>query len=93
MYFSLPSMRRRQHPLVRALSLLVGVALVAVLLVFGLFVVGILLVGGAVLLALRQWKIGRMSAHAPNAQPDRAKRQDALEGEFVVVHRDRSVTH
>lgn len=93
MHFSPPSMRRRQHPLVRALSLLVGVALVAVLLVFGLFVVGILLVGGALLLALRQWKVGRMSANPGNVRQDRAKRPDVLEGEFVVVHRDRTITH
>ena len=55
MRFTLPSPRRSRHPLVRALSLLVGVALVGVLLVFGLVVAGVLLVGGGLLLAVRHW--------------------------------------
>ena len=93
MHFSLPSMRRRQHPLVRALSLLIGVALVAVLLVFGLFVAGILLVGGVLLLAVRQWKISRSPANSRATRPDSAQRSDVLEGEFKVIHRDRTVTH
>ncbi|WEN16104.1 hypothetical protein PY254_05380 [Rhodanobacter sp. AS-Z3] len=91
MYFALPSMRRPRHPLARALSLLLGVAVLGVLLVFGLALAGVLLVGGIVLLAVRQWKRG----HAPatpassggHAQPA------VLEGEFVVIQQGRPVAH
>ena len=82
MYFAMPSMRRPRHPLARALSLLLGVAVLGVLLVFGLVVAG-------VLLAVRQWKQGRAPAKpmAPNAQPA------VLEGEFVVIRQGRPVAH
>ena len=52
MHFSLPPLRRPRHPLARALSLVLGVAVLGVLLVFGLVVAGVLLVGGIVLLAV-----------------------------------------
>ncbi len=91
MYFAMPSMRRPRHPLARALSLLLGVAMLGVLLVFGLVVAGVLLIGGIVLLAVRQWKQGRMPAKpvasGANAQPA------VLEGEFVVVRQGRPVAH
>jgi fatty acid desaturase len=92
MYFSMPSMRRSRHPLVRALSLLVGVVLIGVLLVFGLVVASVLLVGGALLLGWRQWKHGRTLARQPAAT--RATHQaDVLEGEFVVIQQGRPVAH
>ncbi len=91
MYFSMPSMRRSHHPLVRLLSLLLGVALIGVLLVFGLAVAGVLLVGGSLWLALRQWKLGRV--RAPTAAPHGAHQSAVLEGEFVVIRQDRPVTH
>jgi fatty acid desaturase len=89
MYFAMPSMRRPRHPLARALSLLLGVAVLGVLLVFGLVVAGVLLVGGVVLLAVRQWKQGRAPAKpmASSAQPA------VLEGEFVVIRQGRPVAH
>lgn len=81
MRFTLPSPRRSRHPLVRALSLLIGVALVGVLLVFGLVVAGVLLVGGGVWLALRHWtRKSNASVAAGARQPE------VLEGEFVVLH-------
>ena len=83
MRFTLPSPRRSRHPLVRALSLLVGVALVGVLLVFGLVVAGVLLVGGGVWLALRHWT-GKSTA--PRAAAGNARQPEVLEGEFVVLH-------
>lgn len=91
MYFALPSLRRPRHPLARALSLLLGVAVLGVLLVFGLVVAGVLLVGGLVLLAVRQWKQGRAPAQpaASGAQAQPA----VLEGEFVVIRQGRPVAH
>jgi hypothetical protein len=85
MRFTLPSPRRSRHPLVRALSLLIGVALVGVLLVFGLVVAGVLLVGGGVWLALRHWtRKSNASGAAPRAAG--ARQPEVLEGEFVVLH-------
>jgi hypothetical protein len=75
--------RRPRHPLMRALSVVVGLAVVGVLMVFGLVVLSVLLVGGGLLLAWRQWKLSRhpqpvtRAAHSP----------DVLEGEFVVIER------
>jgi hypothetical protein len=90
MQFILSSMRRPRHPLARALSLLLGVALIGVLLVFGLVVVSVLLVGGGILLAWRQWTRARQPA--PIAQ--RAAHQpQTLEGEYVVIHSGRPTTH
>jgi hypothetical protein len=90
MYFSMPSMRRSRHPLVRAISLLLGVALIALLLVFGLAVAGVLLVGGAILLAVRHWKQGRMPA---KSAAHAAHKPAVLEGEFVVIQQGRPVAH
>jgi hypothetical protein len=93
MYFSMPSMRRSRHPLVRAFSLLLGVALIGLLLIFGLAVAGVLLVGGAVVLALRQWKRGRAPAPS-SAAADAVHRPAVLEGEFVVIQQQgRPVPH
>ena len=91
MYFSMPSMRRPRHPLVRVLSLLLGVALIGVLLVFGLIVAGVLLIGGGVLLAVRQWKHSR--APAKSAAPNATHQPTVLEGEFVVIQQGRPVAH
>ncbi len=91
MHFALPSLRRPRHPLARALSLLLGVAMLGVLLVFGLVVAGVLLVGGLVLLVARQWKQGRMPM-APAAAGVHA-RPAVLEGEFVVIRQGRPVAH
>lgn len=86
MRFSLPFPRRSRHPLVRALSLLVGLAVVGVLMVFGLVVAGVLLVGGALVFGLRQWSRKR-GAVSPAAQ--RAHQPEVIEGEFVVLQRTR----
>lgn len=90
MYFSMPAMRRSRHPLVRALSLLLGLALIGVLLIFGLMVGGVLLIGGVLLLAWRHWVHGRQLKQ-PASQGEH--QPEVLEGEFVVVHQDRPVTH
>lgn len=89
MRFVLPSPRRSRHPLVRALSLLVGVALVGVLLVFGLVVASVLLVGGGLFLALRQWTRGRGVQRTAAA----AHKPEVLEGEFVVLRQTGPAAH
>lgn len=81
----LPSHRSR-HPLARAVSLIVGVALLGVMLVFGLVVAGVLLVGGGLWLALRQWNRARALGRAA---PVRGARAPVLEGDFVVLHEGR----
>lgn len=86
MRFARLSMHRPRHPLARALSLLLGVAVVGVLLMFGLVVAGVLLVGGGVLLALRHWR--SIGVFGPTAS---ARRPKVLEGDFVVVHQGRPV--
>ncbi|ULU26865.1 hypothetical protein [Dyella terrae] len=86
MRFSLPMPRRSRHPLVRALSLLVGLAVVGVLMVFGLVVAGVLLVGGAVVFALRQWSRKR---GAVSPAGGRAHQPEVIEGEFVVLQQTR----
>jgi len=91
MHFSLPSFGRPRHPLARALSLVLGVALIGVLLVFGLVVVSVLLVGSVVLLAVRQWKL--RNAPAKPATPGAAHQPTVLEGEFVVIQQGRPVAH
>ena len=90
MRFSMPMPRRSRHPLVRALSLLVGLAVVGVLMVFGLVVAGVLLVGGALVFAVRQWsrKRGTMSPAG-----HRQHKPEVIEGEFVVLHQSRHATH
>ena len=85
--FQLPSHRPR-HPLARALSLVVGVAVLGLMLVFGLVVAGVLLVGGGLWLALRQWKSARTIGRPAPAAGTRAP---VLEGDFVVVHEGRPV--
>jgi hypothetical protein len=91
MRFVPPLPRRPRHPLARALSLLLGLAVVGILLVFGLVVAGVLLVGGGLLLAWRQWKRGRgVAAPAPGY---RARQPDVLEGEFTVIRQNRPVAH
>jgi hypothetical protein len=83
MYFRLPSPRRSRHPLVRALSLLLAVAMLGVLLVFGLALAGVLLFGGGLWLAWRQWKRARTPL-APLARSNKPA-PEVLEGEFVVI--------
>jgi len=97
MHFSLPPLRQSRHPLARAFSLLIGVAVLGVLMVFGLVVVSVLVVGGVLLLALRRWKQGSARVESPKAthettQAGRQQKPVVLEGEFVVVQR-RPVTH
>lgn len=84
--------RRSRHPLARALSVVLGLAVIGVLMVFGLFVAGVLLVGGVVLLAIRQWKAGARARPTMESH-SRQHRPETLEGEFVVLHDHRHTAH
>ncbi|HUB91102.1 MAG TPA: hypothetical protein VMA74_15365 [Dyella sp.] len=86
----LPLMHRRRHPLAQALSLVLGLFVIGVLMVFGLVVAGVLTVGGTLWLVWRQWKRRRVGA--PKAPQD-ARQPEVLEGEYVVIHNSRPVTH
>lgn len=91
MVVTLPLLRRSCNPLVRAVSLLLGVALIGLLLLFGLAVAGVLLVGGGLWLVWRQWQLRRAMAHAPAAHA--SPPPEVLEGEFVVIRQDRPAAH
>lgn len=92
MNFVFPPIRRSRNPLVRALSLLVGLAVLGVLLVFGAVVLGVLMAGGLVFLVVRQWKLSRGGVSRP-AQPAAAKDPNVLEGEFVVIRQNTPIHH
>ncbi|MDE2155033.1 MAG: hypothetical protein KGJ32_03950 [Xanthomonadaceae bacterium] len=92
MHLPLPPRRRSRHPLVRALSLLLGLILAGLLLMFGLLVAAALMIGAALSLAVRRWK--RRHAPANVARTQSARQPDVLEGEFVVIsQRNRPVAH
>ncbi|KJV37322.1 hypothetical protein [Luteibacter yeojuensis] len=96
MRFVFPPVRRSRNPLVRALSLVAGLALLGVLLVFGVVVLGVLVAGGLVFFAVRQWKLAAARANGavgPQPQAARPKDPDVLEGEFVVIQQGRPVHH
>ena len=88
MRFSLPMPRRSRHPLVRALSLLLGLAVVGILMVFGLVVAGVLLIGGTLVFALRHWSRKRGSV---SPAPRRGHQPEVIEGEYVVLDRTHHV--
>jgi hypothetical protein len=78
--FRLP---RTRHPLLRALSVVLGLAVIGVTLVFGFFLVLGLAAVGATIWAVRQ--LGRSPAGNAAAPPPRPTPVGVIEGEFVVV--------
>lgn len=93
MRFVFPPIRRSRNPLVRALSLVLGLAVVGVLLVFGVVVLGVLMAGGLVFLAVRQWRLSRGGVTRAAAQPAAPKDPNVLEGEFVVIRQNTPIHH
>lgn len=87
----LPLLHRRRHPLAQALSVVLGLIVIGVLMVFGLVVAGVLTVGGALWLVWRQWKRSRVAV--PGTSKQQARQPEVLEGEYVVIHSSRPVTH
>ncbi|HSX60953.1 MAG TPA: hypothetical protein VLF18_12190 [Tahibacter sp.] len=83
--FRLP---RTRHPLLRALSTLLGLLVIGVTLVFGFFLVLGLAAIGAAVWAARQFAKRPDATGAdpsPRAQADRPAPAGVIEGEFVVV--------
>lgn len=78
--FRLP---RTRHPVLRALSVVLGLVVIGVTLVFGFFLVLGLAAIGAAIWAARQ--IGKSPAATPAAPPPRPAPAGVIEGEFVVV--------
>lgn len=78
--FRLP---RTRHPLLRALSVVLGLVVISVTLVFGFFLVVGLAAVGAAIWAVRQ--IGKSPANTAAAPPPRPTPVGVIEGEFVVV--------
>lgn len=97
MRFVFSPIRRSRNPLVRALSLVAGVAILGVLLVFGVVVLGVLVAGGLVFLAVRQWKLARAGVTGGTRPAAAAARPvhdpKVLEGEYVVIRQDQPVHH
>jgi threonine/homoserine/homoserine lactone efflux protein len=81
---------KSRHPLLRVVSMLLGLALLGLLLLFGLVAAGVLLVGGGVLLAWRQWK--KLRAQPAAAARAGSSRPPVLEGEFVILSSERRNT-
>jgi hypothetical protein len=73
---------RHRHPLVHALAVLLGLALISMLLVFGVFVGAAILGVGAILLTLRMLLGRRTATSATQNSPTQV-----LEGEYVVIQR------
>lgn len=65
-----------RHPLLRALAVIAGVVVLAILAVTGLLVVAAVVVATAVAMLVRGWLHGR---RPPHANPE------IIEGEFTVV--------
>lgn len=86
----LPLLHRRRHPLVQALSVVLGLIVVGVLMVFGLVVAGVLAVGGALWLIWQQWKRSRVTM---SGVARKTRQPEVLEGEYVVISNSRPVTH
>ncbi len=81
--------RQSMHPVLRVLLMLVGAAVLATLLIFGAVAFVAMFALGGITLAVQRWRTGHDSASgtAETAQPRDAR---VLEGEFVVVDRERS---
>ena len=89
MHLLVSPLLRSRHPLVRIVSVLLGLALLGLLLFFGLLAAGVLLVGGCVLLLWRYWTRAR---HATFGKATDAPKPQVLEGEFVVLRNERPTT-
>lgn len=78
------------HPLVRALAVVAGVGIFALLLVFGAMILLGLAAAGLIAYAVQRWR-SRHAAPATGARRHAA--DDPLEGEFVVIEQRSESTH
>ena len=86
MRFSAVLPNRSMHPLLRALLLVAGAAVLTFVIIFGAVAFLALAAFGAIALAVQRWRMRNAtptaSASQAHAQPSRV-----LEGEYVVVER------
>jgi amino acid transporter len=92
MYTTMFRLPRTRNPLLRAVSAIVGVLILAALVVFGFFAALALVTVGAVIWAARQFtRPSATPAAAANTRQPPQQPAGVIEGEFTVV-RDRSTT-
>jgi hypothetical protein len=75
---------RARHPLIRIIALVLGALALIALLAFGLIAAAALIVGGAIFMLVNALR------SAPPANAARAPPPGVIEGEFRVVHDERS---
>jgi hypothetical protein len=95
MRFVFAPMSRPRHPLARVALALLGIAVFGALLVFGLLALGVLIAVGSVLMLVRAWRTrhGTQPGAAAPGSKKRSDNSDVIEGEYVVVHERRRITH
>ena len=92
MYYTMFRIPRTRHPLLRIVSAVVGVLILAALVVFGFFAALALVTVGAVVWAVRQFtRPSQAPATSTRPQGPPPPPAGVIEGEFTVV-RDRSTT-
>ncbi len=87
LFFRPPPLPR--HPVARLLWVFIGLGLTAVLFVFGLFIAAVVLGVGVLVWLLRQINsaLTRQPSVVVNQRPAQTS---VIEGEFVVIERDRN---
>ena len=84
MRFSAYFPRQSMHPLLRALLIVAGAAVMAFMIIFGAMAMLVLGAAGAVALAMQRWRMKHGSSASPShSQPTQSNR--VLEGEYTVV--------
>ena len=86
LFFRPPTLPR--HPLARLLWIFIGLGLSALLFLFGLFIAAVVLGVGILAWLLRQLSPGLARPATASATP-RPTPSNIIEGEFVVIERDR----
>ncbi len=86
MRFSAVLPNSSMHPLLRALLLVAGAAMLAFLIIFGVMAFLALGAFGALALAIHRWRMRHAPAATAPEQPS-ARPSRVLEGEYVVVER------
>lgn len=88
MRFSAYMPQQSMHPILRVLMILAGAAVLATLIIFGAVALLAMFVLGGVTLAVQRWRTGHGKPPSP-AHPAKPTDSRVLEGEYVVVDRER----